>query len=88
MTKKLFPRKVMITQDIIDEANNISCINCIGAKTLFSIFDDKETYYLASWGSVNGTLYTASKNYKITTEEGINMMEVKKPMEVTLIYKK
>jgi hypothetical protein len=82
--KALFPIKVKITKEIIEEGRKSlwDTSRCIGALTLKSVLPE-EFKDRATWG-----VYTGGVSYskiRVTTEEGIDIMEVKKPRTVNLI---
>lgn len=84
--KALFPLKGIVTQDIIDNANVLSVVKCIGAQSLRNALPEKFKNY-TSWGKVDGTMTIGLDYLTVGTIENIDMMEVKKPIEVTFVVK-
>lgn len=82
----LFPLKARITKEIIESAKVFNARNCIGALTLKSVLPD-ELKGSASWGSRSSCSTFERFGLIVTTEEGIDMMEVKNPRNVTFILK-
>lgn len=87
--KSLFPLKGIITQDIIDNANISSINNCIGSLTLKAALGDNIDLLDCSgglWGNSYGSNHIKDGGFvRITTTDGVEMMGVNKPMEVTFI---
>lgn len=86
--KALFPLKAMITQDIIDNSDVNDCTDCIGANTLKSVLPEELKKYAQwcityEWGK-----YGTDELICITTIEGVDMMKITEPMEVTFIIEK
>ena len=82
----LFPLKATITQEIIDKANIMDEYNCIGALTLKSVIPDTyDFHHKLAWGCDCGLQGIYKKPVLLTTLEGINMMNVKTPQEVTFV---
>ena len=80
--RTLFPLKATITQEIIDNAKLHNRFKCIGALTLKSVIPEGNP----SWGNTIGSIgVSGGERIVLTTEEGIEMMCVKQPREVTFI---
>lgn len=85
--KRLFPLEGEVTQDIIDSANVWNSLNCIGTKTLRqAIGEDKLKGFGIVWGVRDGTVYINGEGgymkFCVTTENGVNMMDVIEPIKV------
>jgi hypothetical protein len=85
--KDLFPRKFFITEEIIKKANLSNVSNCIGALSLKESLKnvpeiDQEEL---SWGSYSGSNTILGCNVWVGTQEGINLMNVTEPQEITFI---
>lgn len=83
----IFPKKVLITQEIIDEGqpNRNNVFKCIGALTLSSLLPE-ELHKYTIWGSNSGTvLIEGGDHVQVEAIEGVNMMMIDRPIEVTLI---
>lgn len=91
---KYFPLTGVITEEIIATANVKNIFDCIGAKTLQAAMNKIGISGKARWGAADSCSTeidgkaVAEHGYKITTEEGIDMMMVTHPQEVTFILKK
>lgn len=82
-----FPLEFEITQDIINNADVYDIDNCIGALSLKKALGFEHVTWAADTGSLH---YNDKENSlcfvdTISTEEGINMMEVTEPQKVTFI---
>ncbi len=87
--KALFPIKAQITQEIIDKSRTLNIYDCIGAKTLQSVIPPCQVrifWGLDSGGIVHDT-FKPDFQIEITTKEGVDMMGITKPQEVTFIIK-
>lgn len=83
----LFPLKGEITQEIINKANVKNPYACIGALTLKAALDKAGVNSNVSWAhhSSYSTTIEGQSLGIITTEQGINMVKVTTPQEVTFI---
>jgi hypothetical protein len=87
----LFPIKVKVTKEMIDEANVNNIYNCIGAKALKAAIPNiaKNKRFEIIWGTSNGYVLLADSDkivgLEIENKEGINLMRIKKPKTITLI---
>ena len=91
--KKLFPLKAVITQNIIDSADVWNVEKCKGALTLKSVLPD-ELKDNVTWGANDGFIFERESKgseevqmIRIATEEGVNMIYIEEPLEVTFIIK-
>lgn len=83
------PIKFKITKKIIEEGkkNIYKTHKCIGALALEAAI--KDTAYSTRWGCVSGIIFREGyESIQITTLENIDLMEIKKPQEVTFIKNK
>lgn len=80
--KELFPIKVMVTKEMINEADKSNPYKCIGAKALRSVMP-KQFAGNITWSNITGTIYGGLDSLLIGTEEKLPMMCITKPMEVT-----
>jgi hypothetical protein len=87
----LFPRKGIITQEIIDTARLWSVSECIGAKTLKASLGEEIVKELCPnmWGNETGCITDKQQQWlsavEIGTKENIPMIDVDIPMEVEFI---
>jgi len=79
--KNIFPVKVQVTQEMIDNAKLGDIYGCIGALALRSL-NIPEVIEI-KWGAWTGFIITEKSEIHITTDKEINVMEIKKPTEVT-----
>lgn len=95
--KKLFPLEGEITKNILMSSNKHDIHNCPGANTLRETLQKNGVPFIneeLSWGAVDGSFYLEGDNQPEThifgigaiwvrTEEHVNFMNVKEPMNVT-----
>lgn len=84
---EVFPLKGFITQDIIDKSVLMDTTNCIGANTLKEALGENINLFdYIGWAIHSGANSSKERgSVRITTVEGIDLMEVKRPQEVTFI---
>ncbi len=84
---EVFPLKGFITQEIIDKSNVNDTSNCIGTNTLKEALGENTNLFdYIGWARHSGANSSIEKgSIRITTVEGIDLMEVKRPQEVTFI---
>lgn len=79
--KALFPLKARVTKEMISKANLSSINNCIGAKTLKSIFPNNK----CTWGNWCGSVVVEDEQILLTTIDNIEVMDIVEPQEITFI---
>lgn len=88
--EKLFPVKYEITDDIIQEGRKSiwSATKCTGGLSLGNILKSLTIDNPYSWGDNTGTIYEINEEDKyipiliISTDKGIDFMNLLKPIEV------
>ncbi len=84
--KALFPLEVVISQELLDNAELFSILNCNGARALKEALEAKGASNAVSWGDTWGSIYEGSEighgDY-INVHAPVNMMLVKEPTTMT-----
>jgi hypothetical protein len=90
--KALFPLKGRVTEEIIKNSDPIDWEDCPGANTFREAIGDKLPQgYCIKWTNTNGAICREGTRYDVgiivTTVEGVGMLHVKEPQDVTFILK-